>query len=76
MPNDVPPTKTTLTPRQRNAAALLTRYLKDAHENLHGPGSWLSSDDDNVKQLVEDLIDPEEVARHFVKQLQVRTRRR
>lgn len=66
---NVPPTRRELSDKQQRAASLLTRYLKDAHTNLHGPTSWTTDDDEAVKQIVEDLTDPTELAKSVTRRL-------
>jgi hypothetical protein len=75
MANDVPATRKPLSKKQQNAAEILTRYLKDAHINLHGPNSWLSSDDDNVRRIIEDLTDTTELSKAVVQRIWARVRR-
>lgn len=46
-----------MTPKQVRAFEVLRHYLKDLHQNVHGPKSWTSDNDAEIRGVVEDLTD-------------------
>lgn len=62
--------------RQTFAARKMVRHLSEAHEYMHGKGSWTVDDTEGVFQMIRDLTDVDDVAKAVMQRLTQLTRNR